>query len=495
VKHEPLLELRHVRRCYDVGETRVVALDDISLTIGAGEFVAIAGPSGSGKSTLLQIVGLLDRPTEGTVTLDGRDLGDLTDAERTRLRLDTLGFVFQRFHLLNDLTALENVEVPLEAAGVPAAERRERAATLLEAVGLGERMHFRPARLSGGQRQRVAVARALANDPRIVLADEPTGELHTEDKARVIDLFRRLHDEGRAIVMVTHDMEVAAVAERRIEIRDGRVSEVTVPTLPGGPEPEHPTGHIVLLDGSVYDGHVVGTGTAAGPTAPAVALRSPSTAPARRRQRRRWTTWLLAAALLLAASMGYLFATGGLPTAAPPAPPEQTVSVKRVARGEVRPDSEAVVRSLVSGVVTSLPVSVGTQVLENQEIARVRAPDGSIQVVTAPWRGTITNLPVHNGDSVTAGSTIAAVGDVSRLRVETDDVDEFLVAQIRPGQAVTVTVDAIEGRELRGRVRTVALRSEKTAEGDDHYPVTVDLDWAPPELRAGMTVRVHFPEG
>lgn len=165
-----------------------------------------------------------------------------------------------------------------------------------------------------------------------------------------------------------------------------------------------------------------------------------------------------------------------------------------IARGEVRPDSEATVRSLVSGVVTSLSVDIGTTVLDNQEIARVRAPDGSIQVVTAPWRGTVTNLPVHNGDSVTAGSTIAAIGDVSRLRVETEDVDKFLVTQVRPGQEVIVAIDAIEGRELHGRVRAVALRSEKTDEGDDHYPVTVDLDWAPPALRPGMTVRVNFPE-
>jgi putative ABC transport system ATP-binding protein len=202
-----MLEPRHVSRCYDAGETRVVALDDVSLTIGTAEFVAITGPSGSGKSTLLQIVGLLDRPTEGSVSLDGRDLGALSDAEQTRLRPETLGFVFHRFHLLNDLTAIENVELPMEAAGVPPAERRARASALLRAVGLGDRMGLRPSRLSGGQRQRVAIARALANNPRIILADEPTGELHSEDKARVIDLFRQFHAEGRAIVMVTHDRD------------------------------------------------------------------------------------------------------------------------------------------------------------------------------------------------------------------------------------------------------------------------------------------------
>ena len=152
------------------------------------------------------------------------------------------------------------------------------------------------------------------------------------------------------------------------------------------------------------------------------------------------------------------------------------------------------VRSLVSGVVNGLSVDIGTNVAEGQEIATVREPNGSISSVTAPLAGAITNLPVHKGDSVTAGAIIAAVGDVSRLKVETDDVDEFMVVGIRPGQPVTVTVDAIEGRELRGRVRTVALRSQETEDGDDHYPVVVDLDWSPPDLRPGMTVRVHFPE-
>src|SRR3954452_10812039 len=267
-----MLKLSHAWRTYPVGETEVVALRDVNLEIHDGDFMAIVGPSGSGKSTMLQLIGLLDRPTRGVVELDGQDLDDLDDAARTRLRLTTLGFVFQRFHLLNDLTAIENVAVPMEALGLPMRERFERAAWLLKAVGLGERLDFKPSRLSGGQRQRVAIARALANNPRIILADEPTGELHSEDKARVIDLFRQLHDEGRAIVMVTHDMEVAAVAERRIEIRDGRVSELTAPTLPVSTEPKHPTGGIVLPDGSVYDGHLVGNGTVVAPPAPAVGL-------------------------------------------------------------------------------------------------------------------------------------------------------------------------------------------------------------------------------
>ena len=167
--------------------------------------------------------------------LDGHDLGALSDAEQTRLRLATLGFVFQRFHLLDDLTALENVALPMEAAGcLPTSDASGRRAA--RAVGLGERLEFRPAHLSGGQRQRVAIARALANDPRIILADEPTGELHSEDKAHVIELFRRFHAEGRAIVMVTHDPDVAAVAERQIEIRDGHVSEMTQPAAIEGTE-------------------------------------------------------------------------------------------------------------------------------------------------------------------------------------------------------------------------------------------------------------------
>ncbi|MGE3908940.1 MAG: ATP-binding cassette domain-containing protein [Chloroflexota bacterium] len=488
-------------RTFQAGDTRVVALDDVTLTIGAAEMVAIQGPSGSGKSTLLQIVGLLDRPTEGAVLLDGQDLGVLSDAEQTRLRLTTLGFVFQRFHLFNDLTAIENVELPMEAAGVPPGERHARAAELLRAVGLSERMDFRPARLSGGQRQRVAIARALANNPRIILADEPTGELHSEDKARVIDLFRQFHAEGRAIVMVTHDKEVAAVAERQIEIRDGRVSEMNG----AGALPAAASGRthraILLPDGSPAPDVLAHEAEAHHPAAPSSAngtgLATTATVgsvPARRRRPRRWPR-LLAAGLVLAGLVaGGIFAYGRYGGGSQAvAPVEQVATVKNVGRGVLRPDREATVRTLAGGVVTQLSVNIGTGVVENQELARVRAPDGTISIVSAPWQGSITNLPVHVGDTVTAGATIAAVGDVSRLRIETDDVDEFMVARIRQGQAVTVTIDAIEGRELQGRVRSVALGPERTDEGDLHYPVIVDLDWTPQDLRAGMTVRVHFP--
>jgi putative ABC transport system ATP-binding protein len=223
-----MLDLSGVSRKYVVGDADVWALHDASLQIADGDFVAVTGPSGSGKSTLLQIVGLLDRPTSGVVRLDDQDTGELDDEGRARLRLVTIGFVFQRFHLLGDMSALENVALPMEAAGVPAPRRYDRAALLLDRVGLAERLLFMPAQLSGGQRQRVAVARALANDPRLILADEPTGELHSADKATIVELLLRLHDEGRTIVVVTHDPEVAAAAHRRLEIRDGYVREVAL---------------------------------------------------------------------------------------------------------------------------------------------------------------------------------------------------------------------------------------------------------------------------
>jgi ABC-type lipoprotein export system ATPase subunit len=215
------VELDHVWRTYRVGDEEVVALRDASVCIDSGELVAVVGPSGSGKSTFLQLVGLLDTPSAGAVRFDGRDVGSLDDAERTRVRLDSLGFVFQRFHLLQHLTALENVILPMEAAGTDVDERFARGAELLTAVGLGERLRFRPSQLSGGQRQRVAVARAVANSPSVILADEPTGELHSEDKERVLDLFKALNRQGRTIVIVTHDPDVAGAAQRQVTIRDG----------------------------------------------------------------------------------------------------------------------------------------------------------------------------------------------------------------------------------------------------------------------------------
>ncbi len=219
-----MLELNGVCRKYVVGDSEVWALRDVNLQVADGDFLSITGPSGSGKSTLLQILGLLDRPTSGAVSLEGQDLGDLDNEQRARLRLVTIGFIFQRFHLLNDMTALENVALPMEAAGVPPRERYGRAAVLLDQVGLYDRLLFMPRQLSGGQRQRVAVARALANNPRLILADEPTGELHSEDRAVIVELFQRLNGQGRTVVVVTHDPEVASAAHRRIEIRDGMIT-------------------------------------------------------------------------------------------------------------------------------------------------------------------------------------------------------------------------------------------------------------------------------
>lgn len=217
------VEMEHVWRTYHVGDEDVVALRDASVCIEPGELVAVVGPSGSGKSTFLQLVGLLDSPSAGEVRFDGRDVGSLDDAARTRIRLESLGFVFQRFHLLNQLTALDNVMLPMEAAGLAFVPRRARAVELLDQVGLTDRLRFKPPQLSGGQRQRVAVARAVANAPEVLLADEPTGELHSDDKARVLELFQLLNHEGRTVVIVTHDPDVAAVANRRIEIHDGNL--------------------------------------------------------------------------------------------------------------------------------------------------------------------------------------------------------------------------------------------------------------------------------
>ena len=216
-----IVEMEHVWRTYQVGDEDVVALRDASVRFDSGELIAVIGPSGSGKSTFLQLIGLLDTPSAGAIRFDGDDVGSRDDDERTRIRLESLGFVFQRFHLLNHLSALDNVMLPMEAAQVPIGDRRERAAGLLDSVGLGDRLAFFPAQLSGGQRQRVAVARAVANSPSVILADEPTGELHTDDKQRVLSVFRDLNREGRTVIIVTHDLDVAAVAQRQVEIRDG----------------------------------------------------------------------------------------------------------------------------------------------------------------------------------------------------------------------------------------------------------------------------------
>jgi putative ABC transport system ATP-binding protein len=218
-----MIELRGIEKTYRVGSQEVPVLRGIDLEIGENEFVAIMGPSGSGKSTLMNIIGCLDRPTKGNYFLDGKDVFQEDDTGLAALRNRTIGFVFQQFYLLPRMNALKNVELPLVYAGVPSAEREKMALTALERVGLLDRKDHRPAELSGGQQQRVAIARALVNRPRILLADEPTGALDTQSGSMVLDLFEELHREGKTVVLITHDPEVAARAERVIIIRDGEI--------------------------------------------------------------------------------------------------------------------------------------------------------------------------------------------------------------------------------------------------------------------------------
>ncbi|EWY40381.1 macrolide ABC transporter ATP-binding protein [Skermanella stibiiresistens SB22] len=223
----PLLLTVDLTKRYTMAGQVVHALRGVSLAIGAGEYVAVMGPSGSGKSTFMNILGCLDTPSDGHYWLDGAEVGGIAESQRARIRNGKLGFVFQSFHLLPTHTAVENVELPLTYANVGAQERRERAMRHLAAVGLAERAHHRPAELSGGQQQRVAIARSLVNDPRILLADEPTGALDQATGEEIMALFRSLNDEGRTIVLVTHDSHVAQRANRRIAFRDGQVMEDT----------------------------------------------------------------------------------------------------------------------------------------------------------------------------------------------------------------------------------------------------------------------------
>ncbi|HET8786703.1 MAG TPA: ABC transporter ATP-binding protein [Candidatus Limnocylindrales bacterium] len=219
-----LIALERVSRVYRMGEVEVPALDDVSLDIGAGEFVAIVGPSGSGKSTMMNILGCLDRPTHGSYRLAGSAVADLDDDALARLRSRTIGFVFQSYNLLPRTSALENVATPLLYQGVRRGERMRRARAALERLGLGDRVTHEPSELSGGQQQRVAIARALVTEPALVLADEPTGNLDSHSGAEVMAVLRDLHGQGRTVVLITHDADVAATADRQIHLRDGRVA-------------------------------------------------------------------------------------------------------------------------------------------------------------------------------------------------------------------------------------------------------------------------------
>ena len=214
---------RDVTRDYRQGRTRVRALRGVSLTVARGDFLAVTGPSGSGKSTLLHLLGGVDVPTAGEVRFLGQSLPELSVEARAALRLRQVGLVFQRFHLLPMLTAIENVELPLAGARVPRRERRQRAAEVLERVGLADRLRHRPSELSGGQLQRVAIARALANEPALVLADEPTGELDRATSRQILTLFQELNATGTTLVVATHDIAFAAGAHRRIDVVDGRI--------------------------------------------------------------------------------------------------------------------------------------------------------------------------------------------------------------------------------------------------------------------------------
>jgi putative ABC transport system ATP-binding protein len=228
-----LVEIRNVSKIYQLGGEEIRALDDVSLDIHAGEFISIIGPSGSGKSTLMQIVGCLDTPSKGTILLDGTMIQDASPRQLAAIRNRKIGFVFQFFNLLPKLTVLQNVELPMVYGGVPGRERRERAMRALQMVNLENRSKHRPSQLSGGQQQRVAIARALVNDPKIIFADEPTGNLDSHTGELILQLFRKLSTEGRTIILVTHDPEIAALTPRRIEIRDGKIADKVDETLAG----------------------------------------------------------------------------------------------------------------------------------------------------------------------------------------------------------------------------------------------------------------------
>jgi putative ABC transport system ATP-binding protein len=223
-----MVVFENVSKIYDMGAVKVNALDGVDLTIDAGEFVAVLGPSGSGKSTLMNLIGCLDTPTSGKYTLDGEPVQNMKKNELAAIRNRKIGFVFQNFNLLSYASALENVELPLIYGKVSSTERRKRGWELLELVGLADRASHRPSELSGGQRQRVAIARALANNPEVILADEPTGNLDSKSGAEIVELFVRLHQQGKTLVVVTHDQKIADHCRRIITLLDGQIESDSI---------------------------------------------------------------------------------------------------------------------------------------------------------------------------------------------------------------------------------------------------------------------------
>jgi len=222
-----MISLENIKKVFRTEEIDTWALREVSLEVKDGEFVAIMGPSGCGKTTLLNILGLLDTPTEGTYTLDGKDVSQLTESQRTQIRKGVIGFVFQSFNLIDDLNVYENVELPLLYMGVPAKERKQRVTEMLDRMAMSHRRKHFPCQLSGGQQQRVAVARAVVAKPKIILADEPTGNLDSKNSREVMDLLCQLHDEGTTIIMVTHSQHNATFADRIISLYDGQIVEHT----------------------------------------------------------------------------------------------------------------------------------------------------------------------------------------------------------------------------------------------------------------------------
>ena len=219
----PVIEIKNVEKIYRMGDVQVPALDGVDIVVNRGEFVAIMGPSGSGKSTAMNMVGCLDVPTRGRIFLDGHDISQLGESELAQIRGKKIGFIFQTFNLINSVSAIENVELPMIFQGVPKDERTEKAKELLTLVDLGDRMDHKPTEMSGGQQQRVAIARALANDPEVILADEPTGNLDSKTGTEIVELIERLHKKGKTVVMVTHDETLAKHAERIVRLKDGKV--------------------------------------------------------------------------------------------------------------------------------------------------------------------------------------------------------------------------------------------------------------------------------